>query len=82
MGLVSKKRAADGLSHLSFTTVAQLSSDKGPACIPSLDQKPPQSHPPTPSLPPHRPVQASTTPSIPFHHHLGQRPRLVVWSLS
>ena len=54
MGLVCKKRAADGLSYLSFTTVAQLSSDKGAACIP-LEKT--LTHPPTPSLPPPRPRQ-------------------------
>ena len=47
MGLVCKKRAADGLSYLSFTTVAQLSSDKGGACIP-LEKT--LTHPPTPFL--------------------------------
>ena len=58
MGLVCKKRAADGLSYLSFTTVAQLSSDKGAACIP-LEKT--LTHPPTPSLPPPRPRQ------VPLH---------------
>ena len=53
-GAVCKKRAADGLSYLSFSTVAQLSSDKGAACIPSEKTL---THPPTPSLPPPRPRQ-------------------------
>ena len=71
MGLVCKKRAADGLSYLSFTTVAQLSSDKGGACIP-LEKT--LTHPPTP-FPPSTPAQASTSTSSRCWSR--QRPRRV-----
>ena len=51
MGLVSKKRAADGLSYLSFTTVAQLSSDER-AVLASVREDPDPILPPPPSLHP------------------------------
>ena len=51
MGLVCKKRAADGLSYLSFTTVAQLSSDKR-AVLASVREDPDPILPTPPSLHP------------------------------
>ena len=50
MGLVCKKRAADGLSYLSFTTVAQLSSDER-AVLASVREDPDPILPPPPSTP-------------------------------